>query len=212
MEPIWAEFELAWRQWTQTLQPETFVKDAATAVHLVAMGLAIATVVEVDCRIMRSAQRGLTRRDAATLMRGHRRLIGCLATLWASGLALAWIATGGDASAANPKLVAKATVVVVLSTTALAMGRYAIPRIVAQSGAPLLALNRSTKLALATLGALSSIGWMSALALGAVQSIAPAPAPVLAALLAAGYAGSLAVGWTVAVAATPRPDTDAPEA
>ena len=165
---------LAW--WMETLPIGETAADIATLVHLVALSVAIATVLELDCRIMRSTGRALTVHDTSTLHRGHRRILAALATLWASGAVLAWIATGGDPSAASPKLAAKAVTVVLLTATALAMGRYALPTIAAHTGAPLLALGLATKLRLATLGALSGAGWATALIVGGSESLASAPA------------------------------------
>ena len=79
------------------------------------------------------------------------------------------------------------------STAKSCVRRYALPAIVAQTGAPLLALGRSTKLGLASLGALSGAGWASALALGASESLTSAPAPVLACIVGAAHAGALAI-------------------
>ena len=155
METEWIDQILVFARWMETLPIGQIAGDAATLVHLVALSVAIATVLELDWRIMRSARRALTVHDASALDRGHRRILAALAALWASGAVLAWIATGGDPSAASPKLAAKAVTVVLLTATALAMGRYVLPTIAAHTGAPLLALGLATKLRLATLGGLT---------------------------------------------------------
>ena len=200
METEWIDPIRALAQWMETLPIAQIVGDAATLVHLVALSVAVATVLELDWRIMRSAHRALTVHDASALERGHRRILAALAALWASGAVLAWIATGGDPSAASPKLAAKAATVVLLTATALAMGRYALPTIAAHTGAPLLALGLATKLRLATLGALSGAGWATALIVGASESLAFAPASVLAGVVAATHSGALVLAWALALA------------
>ena len=189
---------LAW--WMETLPIAQIVGDAATLVHLVALSVAVATVLELDWRITRTAHRALTVHDAAALDRGHRRILAALAALWASGAVLAWIATGGDPSEASPKLAAKAVTVALLTATALAMGRYALPTITAHTGTPLLGLGLATKLRLATLGALSGAGWATALVVGASESLALAPAAVLAGVVAATHSGALVLAWALALA------------
>ena len=200
METEWTDSIRALMSWMETLPIGESVGDIATLVHLVALSVAIATVLELDWRIMRSARRALTVHDTSAFNRGHHRILAALAALWASGAVLAWIATGGDPSAASPKLAAKAVTVVLLTATALAMGRYALPTIAAHTGAPLLALGLATKLRLATLGALSGAGWATALVIGGSDSLAPAPAPVLASVVAATHSGALVLAWALALA------------
>ena len=204
METEWIDPIRALAWWTQTLPNGEIVGDIATLVHLVALSVAIATVLELDWRIMRSTCRALTVHDNCAFNRGHRRILGALAALWASGAVLAWIATGGDPSAASPKLAAKAVTVVLLTATALAMGRYALPTIAAHTGAPLLALRLATKLRLATLGALSGAGWATALVIGGSESLASAPAAVLAGVVAATHTGALVLAWALALATHTR--------
>ena len=187
-------------QWMEMQSVTQTVGDAATLVHLVALSVAVATVLGLEWRIMRAARRAVTVHDTSALDRGHRRILAALAALWASGAVLAWIATGGDPGAASPKLAAKAVTVVLLTATALAMGRYALPTIAAHMGAPLLALGLATKLRLATLGALSGAGWITALVIGASGSLVSAPAPVLAGVVAATYSGAIVLAWTLALA------------
>ena len=103
METEWIDPIRALAWWTQTLPNGEIVGDIATLVHLVALSVAIATVLELDWRIMRSTCRALTVHDTSAFNRGHRRILGALAALWASGAVLAWIATGGDPSAASPQ-------------------------------------------------------------------------------------------------------------
>ena len=126
--------------------------------------------------------------------REHGRILAALAALWTSGAVLAWVATGGEPSAPSSKLAAKA-----VTAAALAMGRYALPTIAAHTGVPLLALGLATKLRLATLGALSGAGWASALLIGASESLASAPAPVLAGVVATTHSGALALAWALAL-------------
>ena len=127
METEWIDPIRALAWWTQTLPNGEIVGDIATLVHLVALSVAIATVLELDWRIMRSTCRALTVHDTSAFNRGHRRILGALAALWASGAVLAWIATGGDPSAASPKLAAKAVTVVLLTATALGDGPLRAP-------------------------------------------------------------------------------------
>ena len=200
METRWIDPILTLAQWMETQPVAHTVGDAATVVHLVALSIAVATVLGLDWRIMRAFRRALTVHDTTALDRGHRRILAALAALWASGAVLAWLATGGDPGAASPKLAAKAVTVVLLTATALAMGRYALPTIAAHTGAPLLALGLATKLRLAALGALSGAGWATALVIGASESLASAPAPVLAGVVAATHSGALVLAWTLVLA------------
>ena len=200
METKWTDPIRTLTQWMEMQPVAQMVGDAATLVHLLALSVAVVTVLGLDWRIMRAARRALTVHDTSALDRGHRRILAALAALWASGAVLAWIATGGDPSAASPKLAAKAATVVLLTATALAMGRYALPTMAAHTGVPLLALGLATKLRLATMGALSGAGWATALVIGASESLASAPAPVLAGAVAATYSGALVLAWALALA------------
>ena len=204
METEWIDPIRALAWWMETLPSGEIVGDIATLVHLVALSVAIAAVLELDWRIMRAARRALTVHDTSAFNRGHRRILAALAALWASGAVLAWIATGGDPGAASPKLAAKAVTVALLTATALAMGRYALPTIAAHTGAPLLALGLATKLRLATLGALSGAGWATALTIGGSDSLASAPAPVIAGVVAATHTGALVLAWTLTLATHTR--------
>ena len=54
METEWIDPIRALAWWTETLPNGEIVGDIATLVHLVALSVAIATVLELDWRIMRS--------------------------------------------------------------------------------------------------------------------------------------------------------------
>ena len=200
MEPEWIDAIRALARWSATVPIGQLVADAATLVHLVGLSVAIATVLEVDWRLMRAARRKLRGQDAWALLRAHRRILGALLVLWTSGAVLAWSATGGDPNAASPKLAAKAVTVSLLTLTALAMGRYVLPTIVAHRGRRLLSLGLATRLKLATVAGLSGAGWVTALLIGASESLAPAPASVFAVVIAATHAGACVLAWTLAFA------------
>ena len=174
METKWTDPIRALTQWMEMQPVAQTVGDAATLVHLLALSVAVATVLGLDWRIMRAARRALTVHDTSALDRGHRRILAALA--------------------------AKAVTMVLLTATALAMGRYALPTMAAHTGVPLLALGLATKLRLATLGVLSGAGWVTALVIGASESLASAPAPVLAGAVAATYSGALVLAWALALA------------
>ena len=94
----------------------------------------------------------------------------CLAGLWLTGLALIGLDTGLNpaALAAKPKLLAKLTVVGLLSLNGLALHRYAFPALSAPAALP----KRAARWC-ALFGAISSVSWLYAAFVGCARLIAP---------------------------------------
>lgn len=106
--------------------------------------------------------------DSSRLQQAGRVVTAALLCLWATGLMLVAVDTGMalDQIAARPKLLAKLTVVIVLSLNGMALHRWVFP---ALSGPqPGLVATR-----LARLGTVSMVSWLYAVFLGVSGMLAP---------------------------------------
>ncbi|MDJ0827469.1 MAG: hypothetical protein QNJ16_18400 [Rhodobacter sp.] len=76
------------------------LKDILVIGHLGALAVGLGTVMRTDWRMLRRIRAQLTRRDIAALIRAHRKIAWALVALWATGLGLFLLKTGGDPAAA----------------------------------------------------------------------------------------------------------------
>ncbi|HDR9504043.1 hypothetical protein [Burkholderia pyrrocinia] len=143
--------------------------------HLLAFAVAAAATVMADYAIFArgSVEIPLLRKAAAGVTMA-------LAVLWITGTAIIWLDTGFDVAAIGraPKLLAKLTIVSLLTLNGIALHRFAFPRLEKAQDNPQQAASLP-----AVLGAISTSTWLFAAFLG----IAKAAAPLL------GYSGFIAL-------------------
>ncbi len=156
--------------------------------HLMAFAIAAAGIALGDLAVFADQHINPTQlRKAATLV------ASALGLLWVTGLAVVWLDTGMDPAAmgGNPKLLAKLSVVAVLTLNGMLLHRWAFPRMVSPPQH-----TRSLVLGLCVLGAISSAGWLFAAFLGVAKALTllcgyQGFAAGYGLLLAAAMAGSL---------------------
>jgi hypothetical protein len=145
---------------------QTLLNDAARALHLLGLALGFGVAIVADMSAARLFIRPLDAREIATLHRFHRMVALGLVLFWISGLVLLWLRTGFDLANFSPKLLTKLGVVTFLTVNAILIGRLGLPVIEALQGRRFGALAAGPRIQMAALGALSTAGWISALALG----------------------------------------------
>lgn len=108
--------------------------------------------------------------DQGLLRMGSRLVMGTLCLLWLTGMGLIWIETGFDLAliAAKPKMVAKVSVVVLLSLNGYFLHRYFFDAM----ARPTVNLRKATNRAVA-MAAVSGASWLYAGFLGLAKPLAP---------------------------------------
>lgn len=153
----------------------TLLNDAARALHLFGLALGFGTAIVADLSAARLMVRPLDAREIATLERFHRMVALGLAAFWASGLVLLWLRTGFDSANFSAKLMAKIGVVTVLTVNAFLIGRIGLPVIKAFAARRFGTYPAALRMKLSLLGALSTAGWVAALALGVFSQLKTMP-------------------------------------
>jgi hypothetical protein len=171
--------------------------DVATFTHLGAMAAGLGAVIFADSTILGRVARPVTPRQLGVVHHAHGVITIALVLLWASGLALLGLKTGFDPANFTPKLLAKLGTVGVLTLTAVAMAKVALPQMTGALGRRLVDLPLADQCLLALCAGMSAAGWGTALMLGASKILKTAGDEVL--LIAAGMHG-LAVGGALATA------------
>jgi hypothetical protein len=133
-------------------------------VHVVSFATALGCVLREDAKL-------LSRQpfDPDSLQTAARTVRLALILLWVSGLALIAFDTGGalDRLIDKPKLLAKLTVVCVLTLNGVALHILVFPALVGNGPRP-----GHTASVAAFLGAISAVSWMSATLLGIAPPVA----------------------------------------
>ena len=149
----------------------TLVNDAARALHLLGLALGFGLALVADACAARLMVRPLDRREVASLHRLHHTVALGLILFWISGLVLLYLRTGFQLQNFSPKLMTKLGVVTLLTANAVMIGRLALPVIDATQGLRFGALPQGLRVQMAVLGALSTAGWISAMALGVFSQL-----------------------------------------
>ena len=133
-------------------------------IHVVAFAVALGCVLREDAKLL--SRRPL---DPRSLREASRIVATALGVLWASGLAIIMLDSGGNilAVASNAKLLAKIIIVLALTLNGLALHSIAFPHL----RNPPAAVVASANLA-AVLGAVSAVSWGFATLLGISRDIA----------------------------------------
>lgn len=139
--------------------------------HLSILGLCFFLVVFADLTAANSVFRPLYKGEFARLRSLHAALSAGLIVLWLTGLFLIWRGTGFDVAQFSPKLIAKITVVSLLTLNAFAIGQIALPFFERNREMMFGEFDISVRLRLTCLGAVSSASWISAFCLGAIPSL-----------------------------------------
>ncbi|MPZ45857.1 MAG: hypothetical protein GEV05_21215 [Betaproteobacteria bacterium] len=131
-------------------------------IHVMAFALALGCVLREDAKLLSSRPI-----DPESLRSAARLVRFALIVLWASGTALLVLDTGGVLSriADNPKMLAKLTVVCVLTVNGVALHWLAFPALLGETRHG----GYSATLASA-LGAISAASWLAATLLGIVRA------------------------------------------
>lgn len=143
--------------------------------HVLAMAAACAGIAFGDYAIF-----ARERIDAALLRKSASAVTAALLALWVTGLTIIWLDIGFDliALAAKPKLLAKLTIVTLLSLNGVALHYVGFTRLCVAQAQPLNAARVP-----AVLGAISVVTWLYAAFAGLAKPLA----------LALGYSGFLTI-------------------
>lgn len=133
-------------------------------VHLLAFAVAAGYIMREDVRFLRSGDIQLE-----ALAETAYVAVRALALLWITGIAMILIDTAGDLSllAGKPKLLAKLTVVSLLTINGVLLHRLAFPTLEGTAERPLSAAMT------AVVGAVSAVSWMYAAFMGIAKPLAP---------------------------------------
>jgi hypothetical protein len=133
--------------------------------HIVAFGLALATILKEDVRLLRAQ-----RIDSASLHATAKLVQWLLLALWVTGVPMVMMDIGTDVSLllGKPKLLAKLIVVGALTVNGIFLHLVAFPMVTGKPKNP----NKAATIA-AILGAVSVTSWLYASFLGAARFVAP---------------------------------------
>lgn len=147
------------------LDPKAVLRMALILAHLLAFAVAVAGTAFGDFAIF--ARR---RVDAALLHRATQVVTAALAVLWLTGLVVMGLDTGFvvDDLLQRPKLLAKLTVVVVLTLNGVALHRHAFSRLVRSHDDP-----QGAALLPTVLGGVSAASWLFAAFVGVGKAVTP---------------------------------------
>lgn len=167
---------------------QALVRMAFVFMHILSVVTAGAAIAFGDYAIF-----ARQRIDTKLLHQSARVVMAALGALWLTGLTIIWLDTGLEwaALASKPKLLAKLTVVILLSVNGVALHHLAFARLCQpQRHAP-----NAAKLP-AVLGAISVVTWLHAAFLGVAK---PASALLGYSGFMALYGASLAIGIAAAL-------------
>jgi len=182
----------------------TTLLDATRVVHFAGIALALGVASLADFTALRRVWRPIDHALLKQLLRFHGVIIGGLAVLWISGLAIAWQRVGLNPADLSPKLIAKFAIVTLLTANALVMDAIALPLLRANLGRRLGEIDLRHRLVLGAIGGLSSACWAGALALGGFTQLRDVGLNVLALGLAGLAATGVMAGMAAVAVAAPR--------
>lgn len=130
--------------------------------HLAAFAWALALVIKEDYHFVKTKKV-----DTKQLAASAHSLVYLLAGLWGSGIILIAMKVGTDFNAllGNSKLMAKITVVSILTLNGYFLHHKAFPQLMRKCV--------ETPMAIVIMGAISSTSWMAASMIGACRTLAP---------------------------------------
>ena len=193
---------------------ESLIIDALRFGHLLALALGLGLAMTADVSALGLVRKPVTTAFVARLETLHLAVLAGFAMLWLTGIALFYVRTGFDFSAASPKLTAKFAVVALLTLNAFLIGRIGLPTLQRCVGLKFGAFPFADRLKLSVVAALSTAGWFCALALGTFTALKSMPIDGITAILMPIYAVAVCGGVVLAVfspvlAGQRNPDPDA---
>jgi len=174
----------------------TLIVDFVVFAHLFCVACGLGMSAKLDLEFFLSRKVRPTESLMADVERSHFLIVAAMVGLWASGLALVYLRTGFVAEMVSAKLWMKMIVVTVLTVNSVIISIFVIPKLYAFPDLPVLAFPMRAKVPMAVCSAVSSVSWLSALALGAMTTLKMQPWAVLAPL----FGGAYGAGMLVAVA------------
>ncbi|MEM9047308.1 MAG: hypothetical protein AAGC92_01195 [Pseudomonadota bacterium] len=175
--------------------------DAVRLVHLAGIALGLGLGIYADSLFLRGLAHPIRPNRLAELRRMHGYVFLALALLWVSGFVLFALRTGFDPALFSAKLVAKFSVVTVLTVNALAIGAVALPILALSAERCFGDLPAPQRLVLGIIGGISCTSWGLALALGVFTAAKTLSGQTLMTLLGTGYALGLVTGLGVTLIA-----------
>lgn len=169
--------------------------DVVTFVHLAAVAAGLGAAIFTDSLLFLRLAHTMRPRHLAVIHHAHGVIALAIVVLWITGLALIALKAGFDPANWSPKLFAKLGTVFVLTITAIAMAKIALPHMAENVGKRLLDTPIQDRCTLALCAAMSAAGWLTALMLGSSKILKTAGDEVL--LITFGIHG-IAVGCALA--------------
>lgn len=168
----------------------TLARQVALFLHLIAFAFAFVLVAKSDLAMIL----GKYRENAARLREDTRAVSWLLVALWITGFALIGLGSGlsWEPIANNPKVLAKLTVVAVLTINGGLLHAVAFPALTRDGGR----MSAGALTACVVMGAVSSVSWVAASLIGASRIVAPMMGYQH---YMAAYGAALAIGLVVAL-------------
>ncbi len=151
----------------------SYWRTALRLAHFTGLVLGFGGAVFIDLLLHRFLRRDLTRDAYETVVHSSRYVSVGLALLWLSGLGfLALYALAEPAKLSNPKILAKVTIVAVLTLNGCFVHRRVIPFLRGQIGQPLAAgMAANARGSMAACAAISGVSWAVPVVLGAAPQL-----------------------------------------
>ncbi|MEM7643450.1 MAG: hypothetical protein AAF366_13100 [Pseudomonadota bacterium] len=173
--------------------------DRLRIAHLFTVVLAMGAAFYADWRLFNGVHKPVTGDQLTCFDDLHHFVLGTMALVWITGIALIGLRTGFVLEAFSPKLFAKLITVTLLSLNAVLIGKLALSLMRDQVGSVPLHFPISLKLTLGAVAAISTASWLLALSLGASKILAVSGWDVLAPLLTGTYLCALMAAWAAAL-------------
>jgi hypothetical protein len=138
-------------------------------VHLIAACVAVGILLMQDLMLAKTSGKPLSQGAIQELQRAARIILLALVVLWISGLTLVLVGYLNDPQYfMNQKILAKFTVVGVLTINGVVLHYFSFPRVVSSHG--IIGLGFFEKTFVALSGAVSTVSWLFACYLGIARS------------------------------------------
>lgn len=174
---------------------EILVSDAIRYGHLLAVALGLGISLHTEFHTLRHKDVPLTEGFLADLEARHRLILGSVAAMWVTGLAIMALRTGFRLDAFSPKLWTKLAVVAILTANAMLISRAGLPLIRACIGRRLTDIGLLRQLPLFAIAGISTTSWLVALLLGSSLFLKTASAGLFLTLLP--YAYGVGIGAAI---------------
>ncbi|MEM8775372.1 MAG: hypothetical protein AAGF53_10080 [Pseudomonadota bacterium] len=171
------------------------------SVHLVSVLACLLVVMFVDLRASKLFITPLLKRDFVTFEVCHRVLNIGLIVLWSTGTIITLELLKYDILNMTPKLLAKITVVTILTANASLIGRYVLPYLKLRRGSMMGDFDPQVRVWLSITFSMSFASWMAAFCLGMFPIFRPMDASQLLLVLGNWYIAMIGIGLVIAFVA-----------